>query len=98
MNQNNPMMAELTGGIRNGIPTAMHRIAAPTSVFCCTGSLSFFSSTKQLKPDPINSRAGNIVLTHSSQATLGNGRSHPPQNSVTATDDTTKMLAYSARK
>src|SRR5258708_5386163 len=33
-----------------------------------------------------------------STATLGNGRSHPPKNSVVATEETTIMLAYSARK
>src|SRR5262245_1374438 len=33
-----------------------------------------------------------------SQATFGNGRSHPPRNSVVTTDETTIMLAYSARK
>src|SRR5947208_11578558 len=31
-------------------------------------------------------------------ATFGNGRSHPPKNSVVTTDDTTIMFAYSARK
>src|SRR5262249_14267864 len=30
--------------------------------------------------------------------TFGNGRSQPPRNSVVATDETTIMLAYSARK
>ena len=29
---------------------------------------------------------------------FGNGRSHPPKNSVVATEDTTIMFAYSARK
>src|SRR5262252_1064615 len=33
-----------------------------------------------------------------SAATFGNGRSHPPKNSVVATDETTIMFAYSARK
>ena len=33
-----------------------------------------------------------------SAATLGNGRSQPPKNSVVATDETTIMFAYSARK
>ena len=33
-----------------------------------------------------------------SHSTLGNGRSHPPRNSVVATDETTIMFAYSARK
>src|SRR5438270_8691037 len=33
-----------------------------------------------------------------SAATFGNGGSHPPQNSVVATEETTIMLAYSARK
>src|SRR5438034_4845129 len=33
-----------------------------------------------------------------SAATFGNGLSHPPKNSVVATDETTIMLAYSARK
>src|SRR4029077_20529836 len=31
-------------------------------------------------------------------ATFGNGRSQPPRNNVVATDDTTIMFAYSARK
>src|SRR6476620_6664179 len=31
-------------------------------------------------------------------ATLGNGRSHPPQNNVTAIDEITIIAAYSARK
>src|SRR5438128_10294647 len=31
-------------------------------------------------------------------ATFGNGRSHPPRNSVVATEETTIMFAYSARK
>src|SRR6185436_4258331 len=31
-------------------------------------------------------------------ATFGNGRSQPPKNSVVATDETTIMFAYSARK
>src|SRR5688572_6079192 len=30
--------------------------------------------------------------------TFGNGGSHPPRNSVVTTDETTIMLAYSARK
>ena len=63
------------------------------------GSFSFLSSTKRLAPDPINGRAGNIVFSgSSSQATFGKGRSHPPQNSVSAIDETTKMFAYSARE
>src|SRR3954463_2600038 len=33
-----------------------------------------------------------------SAPTLGNGRSHPPRNSVVATEETTIMFAYSARK
>src|SRR5262245_53466465 len=33
-----------------------------------------------------------------SAATLGNGLSHPPKNSVVTTDETTIMFAYSARK
>src|SRR5262245_55379991 len=33
-----------------------------------------------------------------SAATWGNGRNHPPRNSVVTTDETTIMLAYSARK
>src|SRR5882672_1467912 len=33
-----------------------------------------------------------------SAATLGNGRSHPPRNSVVTTEETTIMFAYSARK
>src|ERR1700682_705710 len=99
MNQNSPIIAALTGGIRNGTPTSMHRIAAPTSVFCCIGSFNFLTNTKQLAPDPMNSRAGNTVLSgNSTHETLGNGRSHPPQNNVTATDETTKIFAYSARK
>src|SRR5439155_14023502 len=31
-------------------------------------------------------------------ATLGNGRSHPPKKSVLATEETTIMVAYPARK
>ncbi len=31
-------------------------------------------------------------------ATFGNGRSQPPRNNVVATDETTIMFAYSARK
>src|SRR5579864_186376 len=96
MNQNSPMMAVLTGPIRNGTPASMQRIAAPTSVFCCTGSFNFLTRMKELAPEPMNSSAGNIVLIGiSSQPTLGNGRSHPPQNDVTATDETTKIFAYS---
>src|SRR5262245_23378614 len=99
MNQNSPIMAALIGGTRNGRPTAMHRIAAPIRVFCCTGSFSFLSSTKQLAPEPINNSAGNNVLSGNSvHGTFGKGRSQPPQKSVTATEDTTKMFAYSARK
>src|SRR2546430_12671910 len=76
MNQNSPMMAALIGGTRNGRPTAMHRIAAPIRVFCCTGSFSFLSSTKQLAPEPINSSAGNTTLIGNSiHPTFGNGRS-----------------------
>src|SRR3954452_2176974 len=35
---------------------------------------------------------------NASAATFGNGRSHPPRNSVVATEETTIMFAYSARK
>ena len=38
------------------------------------------------------------VQRDSRNVILGNGRSQPPQKSVTATAETTKMLAYSARK
>ncbi len=39
-----------------------------------------------------------ITSRKCSAATFGNGRSHPPKNSVVATDETTIMFAYSARK
>ena len=41
---------------------------------------------------------GHTLVMGSIQLTLGNGRSQPPQNRVTATEETTKILAYSARK
>src|SRR5919198_254270 len=51
------------------------------------------------KMAPIASSTGKPTFNgSSSQLTLGNGRSQPPQKSVTATPATTKMLAYSARK
>ena len=40
----------------------MHRIAAPISVFFCTGSFNFLTRMKELAPEPMNSKAGNIVL------------------------------------
>src|SRR6185436_5770083 len=39
-----------------------------------------------------------ITSRKCSAATFGNGRSQPPKNSVVATDETTIMFAYSARK
>src|SRR4029077_21098735 len=38
------------------------------------------------------------MLRKPSHATFGNGRSQPPKNNVVATDETTIMFAYSARK
>src|SRR5436190_17487329 len=45
-----------------------------------------------------NHRNGGMISRNASAATLGKGRSHPPQKSVTAIADTVIMLAYSARK
>src|SRR5262249_38963156 len=63
------------------------------------GSTSRLTSGTLSAAEPRNRTTGTPkFIGNSSQAIFGNGRSQPPQNSVTATADTTKMLAYSARK
>src|SRR5580700_285651 len=98
-NQNIPDTGALIAGITNTKESAISPRAAATRTFCCIGSRSFFTSLNVAKPDPRKTNAGKPVLRGvPSHATLGNGRSQPPQKSVTATEETTKMLAYSARK
>src|SRR3989304_1218849 len=52
------------------------------------------------KPNDLTRNQVQLGITsrNDSQATFGNGRSPPPRNSVVATEATTIMLAYSARK
>ena len=99
-NQNRPLMAWLITGTANSRrQSASSSSAAPTRTFCWIGSFRRFTSGNVSTPEPANSTTGKTILSGmSSQPTLGNGRSQPPQKSVTATDETTKMLAYSARK
>src|ERR1022692_4270220 len=98
-NQNNPITASFTTGIIKMPPTSTSASAHNTSTFCCMVSFSFFTSVSVMAPEPTNNTTGNATFSGtSSHLALGNGRSQPPQNSATATDETTKMLAYSARK
>src|SRR5437870_1277403 len=97
-NQKSPITAWFTIGIKNSTPIATSSSATTTSTFCCIGSFNRLTSGSVSTPEPINSTTGTTTLIGSSQPTFGNGRSQPPQKSVTATPDTTKILAYSARK
>src|ERR1035441_9686403 len=98
-NQNSPMTALFTTGTIKTPATSTSASATATSTFCCMVSFSFFTSVSVMEPEPTNNTTGNATFSGtSSPATLGNGRNQPPQNSATATEETTKMLAYSARK
>src|ERR1035441_4256649 len=98
-NQNIPDTGPLIAGTTKIPATNISRAAAPTSTFCCIGSRSFFTRVRVSRPDDKNRITGNPTLkAKPSHFTLGKGRSQPPQKSVTATEATTKILAYSARK
>src|ERR1035437_6507538 len=98
-NQNIGTTASFAAGMMNTAPTSTSASAHSTSTFRCIESFSFLTSVKVMAPEPTNSTTGNTTFRGTaSQVTLGKGRSQPPQKSVTATEETTKMLAYSARK
>src|SRR5512140_2038858 len=98
-NQNGAEAALVTTGIRNSEPRKMSPRITTSRMYLCAVEGWRFSKKIDAKPEPASTRNGTPALSgQSSHATFGNGRSQPPQNSVTATEATTKMLLYSARK
>src|ERR1039457_2500321 len=93
--QNRLITALFTTGIANNAPKPTSSSATKTSTFCWIGSFNFFTMGNVNKPEPTNRITGNAKFSgYFSHSTFGKGRSQPPQKSVTATPEITKILAY----
>src|ERR1017187_9148804 len=95
-NQNGPETYSITIGTANVRPIRM--INPPNTIMpILLLVVKRGARHKQPAPMPMLITAGAMSRKFS-QLTPGNGRSHPPKNTVVAIEQTTKMLEYSARK
>src|ERR1035441_8214669 len=86
-------------GTRKATPNTIRATATMTSQIRCAGFFSFLTKGSVIAPEPANTITGKATLKgKASQLTLGKGRSQPPTKRVTATEATTNILVYSARK
>src|SRR5215469_15076275 len=112
MNQNAPKIPSWNGftaaandGLKSGTTkgaartsaTAKHNPATASMNICCTRAGCFGVRMKQYPATPIIASGGR-KSRKLSQVVRGKGRSQPPRNNVVATEATTIMLVYSARK
>src|SRR5205823_6829597 len=98
-------MAEAKDGFRSGpsmgaartTATAKHIPATASMNNCCTRTGCLGTRMRQYTPITTIKRGGRKSMK-SSQCVRGKGRSQSARNKVVATDATTIMLVYSARK